>query len=63
MHNRKLGRTSDHRKSMLRNLATDMIVKGKIETTEMKAQELKSVVDKFYKDDALYQKFLNILDN
>jgi len=46
MHNRKLGRTSDHRKSMLRNLATDMIVKGKIETTEMKAQELKSVVDK-----------------
>jgi large subunit ribosomal protein L17 len=46
MWNRKLGRTADHRKAMLRNLATDVILHGKIETTEMKAKELRSVVDK-----------------
>lgn len=46
MWNRKLGRTADHRKAMLRNLATEVILRGKIETTEMKAKELRSVVDK-----------------
>ncbi len=45
MHNRKLGRTADHRKALLRNLATEVILKGKITTTEMKAMELRSVVD------------------
>ena len=45
MHNRKLGRTADHRKALLRNLATEVILRGKIETTEMKAKELTSVVD------------------
>ena len=45
MHNRKLGRTADHRKALLRNLATDMIVYEKIETTEKKALELRTVVD------------------
>ena len=45
MWNRKLGRTADHRKAMLRNLATELIMRGKIETTEMKAKELRSVVD------------------
>lgn len=45
MQNRKLGRTSDHRKALLRNLATDVILKGKITTTEMKAKELRTVVD------------------
>ena len=45
MQNRKLGRTADHRKALLRNLATEVILKGKIETTEMKAKELRSVVD------------------
>ncbi|MBR0473794.1 MAG: 50S ribosomal protein L17 [Erysipelotrichaceae bacterium] len=45
MHNRKLGRTADHRKALLRNMATDMIVYEKIETTEKKALELRSVVD------------------
>lgn len=46
MQNRKLGRTADHRKALLRNLATEVILRGKIETTEMKAKELRSVVDK-----------------
>lgn len=45
MWNRKLGRTAEHRKAMLRNMATDVILYGKIETTEMKAKELRSVVD------------------
>lgn len=45
MWNRKLGRTADHRKALLRNLATSLIEKGQIETTEMKAKELSSVAD------------------
>lgn len=45
MWNRKLGRTADHRKALLRNMATELIVKGQYETTEMKAKELRSVVD------------------
>ncbi len=45
MHNRKLGRTADHRKAMFRNLATSLIVYEKIDTTEMKAKELRSIVD------------------
>lgn len=43
---RKLGRTSDHRKALLRNLTTDMIVKEEIITTEEKAKELRRTVDK-----------------
>ena len=43
--NRKLGRTSAQRKSMLRNLATEVIIYGQIETTETRAKEVRSVVD------------------
>ncbi len=43
---RKLGRTSDHRKALLRNLTTDMIMKNEIVTTEEKAKELRRTVDK-----------------
>ncbi len=46
MWNRKLGRTADHRKAMLRNLATSVIMTGSLETTEMKAKEVSSVVEK-----------------
>lgn len=46
MKNRKLGRTADHRKALLRNLATELVLRGKIETTEMKAKELRGVVEK-----------------
>ena len=45
MWNRKLGRTAEHREALLKNMATDLILKGKLETTEKKALELKSVVD------------------
>lgn len=43
---RKLGRATDARMALLRNLATDLIVHERIETTEAKAKELKSIVDK-----------------
>jgi len=45
MWNRKFGRSADHRKALLRNMATSVIIHGKIETTEKKAMELRSVVD------------------
>ena len=43
---RKLGRTSSQRKALLRDLATDLIINGRIETTEARAKELRSVVEK-----------------
>ena len=43
--NRKLGRTTDIRKSMLRTLTTDLILHGKVETTEARAKEVKAIVD------------------
>ncbi|WP_407271419.1 50S ribosomal protein L17 [Radiobacillus sp. PE A8.2] len=43
---RKLGRTTDQRMALLRNLATDLIIHERLETTEAKAKELRSVVDK-----------------
>ncbi len=45
MQNRKLGRKSDHRKALLRNMATSLIIAEQIETTEMKAKELSAVMD------------------
>ena len=45
MWNRKLGRKADHRKALLRNMATSLIESGQIETTEMKAKELSAVMD------------------
>ncbi len=43
---RKLGRTSAHRKSMLRNLTTDLIVNGRIVTTETRAKEVRKTAEK-----------------
>ncbi|MDD4797441.1 MAG: L17 family ribosomal protein [Eubacteriales bacterium] len=43
---RKLGRSSDQRSAMLRSLATDLIWHGKIETTEMRAKEVRKLVEK-----------------
>lgn len=45
MWNRKFGRTADHRKAMMRNLATSVIMYGKVETTYAKAMDMRSVVD------------------
>jgi len=43
---RKLGRTSAHRKALLMNLSISLIEHGKIETTAVKAKELRSYVEK-----------------
>ena len=43
--NRKLGRTTDIRNSMLKTLTTDLILHGKIETTETRAKEVKAIAD------------------
>jgi len=42
----KLGRTSAQRKALLRDLTTDLIINERIETTEARAKELKSIVEK-----------------
>src|SRR5690625_2935624 len=43
---RKLGRTSDQRKAMLRDLVTSLIVSERITTTDKRAKELRKVADK-----------------
>ena len=43
--NRKLGRTTDQRLAMLKTQATDLILNGKIETTQARAKEVKAIVD------------------
>ncbi len=42
----RLRRSSDQRKALLRDLVTDLILNGRIETTETKARELKRLADK-----------------
>ena len=43
--NRKLGKTTDIRLAMLKTLTTDLILHGKIETTEARAKEVKAIAD------------------
>ena len=43
---RKLGRNSAQRKALIRDLITDLILNGRIETTVSKAKELKRLADK-----------------
>jgi len=43
---RKLGRTSDHRKAMLRAMVTFLLENGKIETTVTRAKEVRSEAEK-----------------
>ena len=45
-HQRKLGRTADQRKALLRNQVTNLIWNGRIVTTEAKAKEVRSIADK-----------------
>ena len=46
MSYRKLGRTSSQRKALLRDLTTDLIVNGRITTTEARAKEVRKTADK-----------------
>ena len=43
---KKLGRNSAHRKSMLRNLVTDLFREGRISTTEDRAKEAGRIAEK-----------------
>ncbi len=43
---RKLGRVSSHRRAMLRNMATSLVLHERIETTVPKAKELRGIVDR-----------------
>ena len=42
----KLGRPSAHRKSMLRNLVTDLFREGRIQTTDCRAKEARREAEK-----------------
>ena len=43
---RKLGRTTDHRKAMLRAMVTFLLENGKIETTVTRAKEVRAMAEK-----------------
>ena len=56
---RKLGRTTDHRKAMLRAMVTFLLENGKIETTVTRAKEVRSAAEKMItlaKNDTLHAK-------
>lgn len=46
MANRKLGKPTDQRVAMLRNLTTALLWNGKIVTTETRAKEVRSIAEK-----------------
>jgi len=46
MTNRKLGKTSDQRRAMLRQLVTDLLTYDKITTTITRAKETRSIAEK-----------------
>ena len=43
---RKLGRSTDHRKAMLRAMVTFLLENGRIETTVTRAKEVRSMAEK-----------------
>ncbi len=43
---RKLGRTTDHRKAMLRGMVTYLLENGKVETTVTRAKEVRAMTEK-----------------
>ena len=43
---RKFSRTREHRRAMFRNLATALLLHGRIQTTDAKAKALRPVVEK-----------------
>lgn len=56
---RKLGRTSDHRRAMMRAMVTYLFENGKIETTVTRAKEVRAVAEKMItlgKTDTLHAK-------
>ena len=56
---RKLGRTTDHRKAMLRGMVTFLLENGQIETTVTRAKEVRAMTEKMItlaKVDSLHNK-------
>ena len=56
---RKLGRASDHRDAMLRNMVTSLLENGKMNTTVTRAKEVRAMAEKMItlaKVDSLYNK-------
>ena len=56
---RKLGRASDHRDAMLRNMVTSLLENGKMTTTVTRAKEVRAMAEKMItiaKDDSLHSK-------
>ncbi len=56
---RKLGRTTDHRKAMMRAMVTFLLENGRIETTVTRAKEVRSIAEKMItlgKSDELHAK-------
>lgn len=54
---RKLGRTTDHRKVMLRGMVTYLFENGKVETTVTRAKEVRAMAEKMItiaKDNSLH---------
>lgn len=54
---RKLGRTTDHRKAMLRGMVTYLFENGKVETTVTRAKEVRAMAEKMLtiaKDNSLH---------
>ena len=43
---RKLGRTTDHKEAMLRNMVTSLIMHDRLTTTEARAKELRRIADR-----------------
>ena len=46
MPSRKMGRASDQRTAMLRNMVTAFVINGKLETTTARAKEVSAIVEK-----------------
>ena len=54
---RKLGRTTDHRKALLRGMVTYLFENGKVETTVTRAKEVRAMAEKMItiaKDNSLH---------
>ena len=46
VHGRKLGRTSPHRRALLRNLCTSLLEHERVKTTVQKAKEVRPLADR-----------------
>ena len=58
---RKLGRTTDHRKAMMRAMVTFLLENGRIETTVTRAKEVRAMTEKMItleKEDNLHNRRL-----